>query len=256
MRDLFTARLVRKLLLSEAAQCFHLEFTLEGAGGFRFEPGQFVSCVAVDSRGKQQTRAYSLASAPRGDSFDFCLNRVEDGFFSNLLCDLEVGQTIEMHGPHGMFTLHEPARNGLLVAADTGIAPIRGFVQWLFPHDGPDRSGGRPFTLIHSNSDEADLYYRDEFEKLAAKHANFDYLPVLDSGGPDWTGARGTAQQHAALLFAQQHTPAATSAAEGVEVDFELYAYICGLNAIVAPCRQLLRDAGASRKQIVFERYD
>ena len=251
MRDLLTARLVRKLLLSKAAQCFHLEFALEGADSFRFEPGQFVSCVAVDSRGKQQTRAYSLASAPRGNSFDFCVNRVENGFFSNLLCDLEIGQSIELHGPHGMFTLHQPERSGLLVAADTGIAPMRGFVQWLFPQDGPDRSGGRLFTLIHGNGDEADLYYRDELEELAAKHANFAYLPVLDNGSPGWTGARGTAQQHAALLFAQQHTPT-----EEAEVDFVRYAYICGLNAMVAPCRQLLRDAGASRKQIVFERYD
>ena len=63
-RQLFTARLQQKLLLSESAQCYHLEFTVDELSYFNFVAGQFVSCVAVDGRGKTQTRAYSVASAP------------------------------------------------------------------------------------------------------------------------------------------------------------------------------------------------
>jgi ferredoxin-NADP reductase len=84
-RQLYTARLTRRLLLSERADCFHLEFTIEELEKFDFQPGQFVSAVAYDATGKQQTRAYSIASAPRGNQFDVCVNRVEGGFFSNLL---------------------------------------------------------------------------------------------------------------------------------------------------------------------------
>ena len=93
-----TARLESKLLLSATTQCFHLEFSIDELSELPFIAGQFISTVADDRNGKQQTRAYSLASAPRGNHFDLCLNRVEGGFFSNLLCDLEVGQTVPFHG--------------------------------------------------------------------------------------------------------------------------------------------------------------
>ena len=89
-----------------------------------FQPGQFVSFLAVDPLGKHQTRAYSIASAPRGNQFDVCVNRVEGGFFSNLLCDLEVGQGLEFHGPHGLFMLRAPLTDSIFIATGTGIAPV------------------------------------------------------------------------------------------------------------------------------------
>ena len=64
--------------------------------------------MAEDANGKQQTRAYSIASAANGNRFELCVNRVENGFFSNHLADLPdlpVGGTIRIHGPHGHFIL-------------------------------------------------------------------------------------------------------------------------------------------------------
>jgi NAD(P)H-flavin reductase len=43
MRHRYTARLVRKQLLSDPQQCFHLEFAVDGTASFEFLPGQFVS---------------------------------------------------------------------------------------------------------------------------------------------------------------------------------------------------------------------
>ena len=140
-----TARLERKECISETAQCYHFEFVVEGQERFHFAPGQFVSGVAVDAQGKEQTRAYSMASAPRENRFELCVNRIQNGFFSNRLADLPdlpVGATIQIHGPHGDFTLREPLTDSILVATGTGIAPMRSFLQWLFPEDGSDRSGG------------------------------------------------------------------------------------------------------------------
>ncbi len=246
-----TARLDRKQLLSHATQCFHLEFTLPGRDTFAFTPGQFVSCVATDPRGKQQTRAYSIASAPRGNSFDLCVNRVEGGFFSNLLCDLQPGDSIELHGPHGMFTLQENEANALFIAADTGIAPVRAFVQSLFPVHQPLLNVSAQFTLLCGAEEETGLYYRDEFEQLAAQHTNFIYLPTLAAPGSSWTGARGAVEHQAVprLQAAADHAQTPLSA-------HSTFIYICGLNAMVAPCREQLKNAGIPRRQIVFERYD
>jgi ferredoxin-NADP reductase len=40
------------------------------------------------------------------------------------------------------------------------------------------------------------------------------------------------------------------------ELNFEIYAYICGLNEMVSGVRERLAAFGWHKKQIVFERYD
>ena len=138
-----------------------------------FSRGSLFPSWPCDPAGKQQTRAYSIASAPRGNQFDVCVNRVEGGFFSNLLCDLEVGQSIQFHGPHGLFLLRAPLTDSILIATGTGIAPMRGFVEHLFPENGEDRSQGRKIWLVYGTRYETELYYEDYFEKVAASQAKF-----------------------------------------------------------------------------------
>ena len=97
--------------------------------------------------GKWHTRAYSIASPPRTDgTFDVVLNRVEEGFMSNWLCDIEVGTDVSFHGPHGLFTMREPKHDAVFIATGTGIAPFRSMVQWLFAE--PERNQGRQIWLV------------------------------------------------------------------------------------------------------------
>lgn len=252
-RSLYTARLIRKLLLSERAECFHLEFAIEELETFDFEPGQFVSFVTADPAGKQQTRAYSMASAPRANQFDVCVNRVDGGFFSNLLCDLEVGQAVPCHGPHGLFLLRSPLTDSILIATGTGIAPMRGFVQHLFPDSGEDRSQGRKIWLVYGTRHESELYYQHYFEKVAASRSNFIYETTLSRPHEGWEGARGYVQDVVAQIAAE-HARHETQKPEGAL--YKIHAYICGLNEMVSANRQTLTSLGWERKQIIFERYD
>jgi len=265
-RALYTATLVRKLCLSEPAQCFHLEFSVGELAEFDFAPGQFVSLVADDPSGKSHTRAYSLASAPRGNQFDLCVNRVQGGFFSNLLADLEVGGTVRFHGPHGMFLLRQPLTDSILIATGTGIAPMRGFAQALFPQSSPrageDRSEGREIWLVYGTRYPSEIYYRDEFERLAERHANFHYIATLSRPHESWEGGRGYVQEFVekiAVEHAASHAPVGSAKAEATVAEgagFNIHAYICGLNEMVSANRETLKRLGWERKQIVFERYD
>jgi ferredoxin-NADP reductase len=261
-RKTYTARLSSKLLLSERVQCYHLEFEVPELETFSFDAGQFVSMVAVDSRGKHQTRAYSIASAPKGNRFDICVNRVEGGFFSNLLCDLEPGATLEFHGPHGLFVLRPPLLDTVLIATGTGIAPMRGFVQHLFPSADQDRSEGRRFWLIYGTRYESEIYYRRYFEKTAAEHPNFHYLPTLSRPHEGWEGLRGYVQSHVKEILQQhpvmlpEHGPESAGSVADCQKTHQLRAYICGLNDMVSANREQLKELGWDRKYIHFERYD
>jgi ferredoxin-NADP reductase len=258
-RPLLTARLKRSLPLS--ADTRHLEFEAEGIDRFDFVAGQFISVVVPNEAGKQVTRAYSLASAPRGDrSFDLCLNRIQDGFMSNYLCDLPEGAILPWHGPHGLFTVREPIRDSIFIATGTGVAPIRGMLEWLFadhptaPENAADaaveqdllpRHANHEFWLVFGTRYEQDIYYRDEFEDMARRHPNFRYVVTL-SREEDWNGPRGYVQEHVAEIVASRPNSGVGNTT----------AYICGLNAMVSANRELLKSLGWDRKQIVYERYD
>lgn len=266
-RKLYTARLERKTCISESAQCFHFEFVVDELESFNFVAGQFISTVAMDARGKQQTRAYSIASAPRANRFDLCVNRVEGGFFSNHLADLTdlpPGGTVQFHGPHGHFILHSPVTDSLFISTGTGVAPMRAFVQWLFPENGPDRSDGREIWCVYGTRHDSELYYSEEFQVLAARKPNFHYMATLSRADETWDGLRGYVQEHVARIVEKRAArlnqplpaPPIDPATPAADLNFDIYSYICGLNNMVAGVREKLAGYGWHRKQIVFERYD
>ena len=266
-RELLTARLARKECISEVAQCYHFDFVLDELESFPYVSGQFVSGVAPDDKGKQQTRAYSMASAANGNRFELCVNRVEEGFFSNHLADLPdlpIGSTIQIHGPLGHFILQQPITDSILVATGTGVAPMRSYLQWLFPADGSDRSDGKQIWLVYGTRHESDIYYRAEFEALAARKTNFHYLPTLSRATESWTGLRGHVQEPLARIVEERAArlgqtlplPPVDPTLLNSELNFDIYAYICGLNEMVSGVRESLTAFGWHKKQIVFERYD
>ena len=89
---ILTARLSESTSLSSYTR--HLAFEVEGIPRFGFVPGQWLSLTHTKPDGEEITRAYSIASPPDGNRFALCLNRVQDGFMSNYLCDLEPGADV------------------------------------------------------------------------------------------------------------------------------------------------------------------
>jgi ferredoxin-NADP reductase len=234
----FDARVVRSVALSEFTK--HLELEVNGVSHFGFVPGQWLSVKATTPEGEEMTRAYSIASPPgENGHFAFCLNRVEEGFMSNYLCGLEEGAQISFQGPFGSFILRPPLRDSVLIATGTGIAPFRSMLHWLLAD--AERHQGHQFWLLFGARTVQDLYYREEFERLAGEHDNFHFLPTLSRADEEWKGLRGYVQQHLGEIV-------------GMRTD--MHAYICGLDKMVKANRELLKELGWDRTAIRYERYD
>jgi ferredoxin-NADP reductase len=243
-RPLHTARLVHQQWLSQSSETKHLVFSIEDMERFDFSAGQFISMVAPHN-GRTITRAYSLASAPRKNEFDLCLNRVEQGFFSNFLCDMKEGETVKFHGPHGTFVLRSPLRDSILIATGTGIAPIRGFVQWLFADE--SRHKDREVHLVYGTRYPVDIYYKDYFDLIAHDFPNFHYVITLSRAPDEWNGERGYVQDQVRKIIMSRPESERTN----------MDAYVCGLNDMISATRKMLKgELGWDRKQIVYERYD
>ena len=63
-------------------------------------------------------------------------------------------------------------------------------------------------------------------------------------------------QERAARLGQTLPAPPPDPSLLASELNFDIYAYICGLNFMVSSVRESLAGFGWHRKQIVFERYD
>lgn len=234
----FRALLRRVIALTPSTK--HFEWEMAEGGPFEYYAGQFVS-LEVRRDGEKETRPYSIASAPRdGKTFDLCLNRVEGGYVSNFLCDLEPGAVVDVQGPHGSFVASQPVEQELVfIATGTGIAPIRGMLEEIFAGAAEPK---HDVTLIFGVRNPNTILYRGEFEALAREHARFHFVPTLSWPPADWKGKTGYVQEHLRQIFAGRK-------------DFK--AYICGLKAMVDEVRFILKEEfGLDRKQIRFEKYD
>lgn len=200
-------------------------FVFELPERVEFKAGQFASLVA-NVNGKEITRAYSLAAAPRGDNrFEICLNRVEGGLFSPHLFEFPLGGEVECKGILGTFGWREPVIGPLLVATGTGIVPFRAMLQ---------SAPVRP-VLIYGARYEESLLWRDE---LAAQS---DLILTLTRPSDAWKGRTGRVQ-----AIVEERL-----AAGGIG-----QVYICGLKEMVDGVRALCKEKGLDRRQIVYEKYD
>jgi ferredoxin-NADP reductase len=234
----YTARLVGSSNLSEITK--HLDFHMEGSSRFGFVPGQWLSLKHTKSDGEEITRAYSIASAPSENGhFALCLNRVQDGYMSNFLCDMKEGEELACQGPFGDFILRPPMRDTIFIATGTGIAPFRSMLHWLFADAA--RHQNKQLWLVYGNRTEQDIYYHGEFSQFARDHENFHYLPTLSRGNSNWPGLRG---------YVQEHVPGI------VQGRTDMHAYVCGLEKMIKANRDLLKSLGWDRKDIRYEKYD
>ncbi|MFO0613960.1 MAG: FAD-dependent oxidoreductase [Polyangiaceae bacterium] len=240
----FEATLVSARNLSRNVR--ELVFERSDGRPLRFSPGQWVNVhLATASDAEQEVkRAYSIASAPRADNrFELAITRVEGGPMSEALHRLDVGATVRAVGPSGLFTRAATDETpALFVATGTGITPLRSMIAAAADAGVLDR--GTKMVVLFGVRTQADILYRDEFDRLAAQHPNVRFVVTLSKPDAAWTGRVGYVQTHVRELWDELAEPTAN-------------AYVCGLEKMVKSVRDVLRnEAGVGRRQVHQERYD
>ena len=205
----------------------------------RFQAGQYINLEVAALGG--QSRAFSLANPPgEADVVELNVRIVPGGQVTTWLHEsLKVGDTLKLSGPYGRFFVKKSANVPLIfMAGGSGLSSPKSMIEELL-----NEGCQLPMTLVYGQRSRAELYYHDEFTELAAKHANFTYVPALSSepDGSDWSGTRGFVHDAAKAHFGN---------------DFRGHkAYLCGPPAMIEACISTLMQGRLFERDIYTEKF-
>lgn len=133
---------------------------------FRYKPGQFLTLAVPSERDGLAARCYSLSSSPHdGGPLTVTVKRTAEGYASNWVCDhLEVGSTIRVLPPSGIFTPASLDADLLLLAGGSGITPVMSITRTALAE------GSGRIVLFYANRDERSVIFAGELARLAAEH--------------------------------------------------------------------------------------
>lgn len=165
LQDYVALRVAR--IVEETADARSLVFEVPAEWGerFRYKPGQFLT-LRVPFEGGWLPRCYSLSSTPLEDEpLRVTIKRVREGRASNWLCEqLQVGDSLEVLPPAGVFVPRQLDRDFVLFGGGSGVTPVLSILRSAL------LAGNGRILLIYANRDEASVIFRDELKALAAAH--------------------------------------------------------------------------------------
>jgi ferredoxin-NADP reductase/ferredoxin len=204
--------------------------------GAEFEPGQYMELRVP---GTDQWRPFSLASIPNWDgAMQFILTLRADGLLSNhLRHHAEIGQSLEVRGPFGDFSLQETGRSRWFIAGGSGLAPELSMLRRM-----ADWGDDTPARLYVGVRHDRDLFLLDALDALKQQLSGLTvHLCVSRPEPQSARPARNIVEAFRADL---------AQAARKPDV------YVCGSDRLLAGIRSAAQQGGVPGQQIFTESFD
>ena len=151
---------------------------------FRFEPGQFGWFAFGRSPFSLTQHPFSFSSSAEREEVELAVKALGD--FTSRVSELEVGTTVYVDGPHGVFSIDQDEGPGFgLIAGGVGIAGLISILRTM-----ADREDVRPVVLFYANGEWDDVAFRDQLAELEDR-LNLTVAHVLTRPPADWKGETG-----------------------------------------------------------------
>ena len=223
-----------------------------GSMPFPVLEGQSIAIVppGVDANGRaHHPRQYSIASPRNGErpgynNLSLTIKRVlEDhqgkpvrGVGSNYMCDLQVGDKVEVIGPFGASFLmpNHPRSNIVMICTGTGSAPMRAMTEWRRRLRSSGKFEGGKLMLFFGARTKEELPYFGPLQTLPKDFIDTHFAFSRAPGQPK-TYVQDLLRQRAADLAP-------------LLADANTFFYVCGLKAmeegVVLALRDVAQQAG------------
>jgi len=200
-------------------------------------------------------RAYSMANQPAEGNI-IILNiriatppwdrktgsfmKVNPGICSSFIFSRKPGDKVTISGPYGDFFIKETDREMMFIGGGAGMAPMRSHIFDLYKTKHSDRKA----TFWYGGRSLRELFYIDEFDRIAQENPNFSIHVALSEPLPEdnWKGDVGFI--HSVILnnYLKNHP-------EPEEIEY----YLCGPPLMNDAVLKMLDDLGVPEEMIAFD---
>ena len=223
-----------------------------GSTPFPCLEGQSIAVVppGTDDKGRpHHARQYSIASPRNGErpgynNVSLTIKRVlEDhegrpvrGVASNYMCDLKVGDTVQVIGPFGTSFLmpNHPRSHIVMICTGTGSAPMRAMTEWRRRQRASGKFEGGKLMLFFGARTQQELPYFGPLQNLPKDFIDIHFAYSRTPGQP--------------RKYVQDAMRERAADLAGLLVDPDAYFYVCGLKAmeegVVLALQDIARQAG------------
>ena len=174
-----------------------------------------------------------IASPPPGTNFP-------PGEMTSYIFNLKEGDKLTIFGPFGDFFAADTDNEMVFIGGGAGMAPMRShiFDQLL------RLNSKRKITFFYGARSLREMFYTEEYDKLALEHDNFEWHVALSDPLPEdnWEGYTGFIHQVIHDQYLHNH-----AAPEDCEY------YMCGPPMMNAAMIKMLRDLGVEDENIMLD---
>ncbi|MDR1756553.1 MAG: NADH:ubiquinone reductase (Na(+)-transporting) subunit F [Culturomica sp.] len=200
-------------------------------------------------------RAYSMANHPAEGNIIMLniriatppFDRAKGGFMnvnpgvcSSYIFSRKPGDKVTISGPYGEFFLKDTDNEMMFIGGGAGMAPMRSHIFHLFK----TVKSGRKVTFWYGARSMKEVFYKEEFDAIAAEFPNFTWHLALSEPLPEdnWTGPTGFIHQVIYNNYLKDH-----ESPEDIEY------YLCGPPMMNAAATKMLYDLGVPDENVMFD---
>jgi len=200
---------------------------------------------------RTESRAYSMASYPlEKDVIKLNVriatpppgadDSIPPGVMSSFIFNLKPGDKVTVSGPYGEFFARETDNEMVFIGGGAGMAPMRAHIFDQLKR----RHSKRRMTFWYGARSLKEVFYADEFDKLAAENENFVWNLALSEPQPEdnWTGYTGFIHQVLLDEYLDKHP-----APEDCEY------YLCGPPMMNGAVIKMLDSLGVQKENILLD---
>jgi len=201
------------------------------------------------SNDEEVFRAYSMANYPEEKGVVYLNVRiatpppgkdVKPGIGSSYIFNLKPGDKVTLSGPYGEFFAKETDREMCFVGGGAGMAPMRSHI-----FDQLKRlASKRRITFWYGARSKREMFYDDEFKKLAEENPNFTYHVALSDALPEdnWDGYEGFIHNVLHDEYLSKHD-------DPTEIEY----YLCGPPIMLKCMGEMLDSIGVEEEMIDYD---
>jgi Na+-transporting NADH:ubiquinone oxidoreductase subunit F len=166
--------------------------------------------------------------------------KVNAGICSSFIFSRKPGDKVTISGPYGEFHIKETENEMMFIGGGAGMAPMRSHIFHLFK----TVKTGRKATFWYGARSMKEVFYKEEFDSIAAEFPNFTWHLALSEPLPEdnWQGPTGFIHQVILDNYLNKHE-------EPEDIEY----YICGPPMMNSAVTKMLYNMGVPDENVAFD---